>query len=407
MTPHPWRSPTLVIVCGGLILSLALGMRHSFGLFLQPMSFDLGWGRETFAFAIALQNLLWGIAQPLTGMVADRFGAGRVVVAGALAYVAGLVLMPLSDSGLTLNLSAGLLVGLGLSGTGFSIIYGAIGRTVPAHRRTAALGTAGALGSLGQFAMLPFAQHLISTSGWADALWVLAATVAVALLLAVAMAEPRAATDPSATPPQGLWSALAEAFTHRGFWLLGLGFLACGFQLAFIGNHLPAFLLDQGLNANIGMRALALVGLFNVLGTWAWGRMGGRWRAKNLLTVLYLLRAGLTAAYMALPITATTTYVFAAGMGFLWLGTAPLTSGVLSQIFGVRYISTLFGFVFFSHQVGSFLGVWLGGLVFDATGSYDVVWTLSIGLGVLAAVLHYPIDDRTPAAAPIPASRAA
>ncbi|TVT50878.1 MAG: MFS transporter [Denitromonas halophila] len=407
MTTPSWRSPALVIVCGGLILSLALGMRHSFGLFLQPMSFDYGWGRETFAFAIALQNLLWGIAQPFTGMVADRFGAGRVVVFGALAYVAGLVLMPLSDSGMTLSLSAGLLVGLGLSGTGFSIIYGAVGRAVPPHRRTAALGTAGALGSLGQFAMLPFAQSLISSAGWADALWVLAATVAVALLLAVVVAEPRTATAPSATPPQGLWSALTEAFSHRGFWLLGLGFLACGFQLAFIGNHLPAFLTDQGLNANVGMRALALVGLFNVLGTWAWGQMGVHWRAKNLLSILYLLRAGLTAAYMVLPVTATTTYVFAAGMGFLWLGTAPLTSAVLSQIFGVRYISTLFGFVFFSHQVGSFLGVWLGGLVFDATGSYDVVWTLSVGLGVLAALLHYPIDDRTPAAAPVPAGRAA
>ncbi|MBT0964046.1 MFS transporter [Denitromonas iodatirespirans] len=405
MTTPSWRSPALVIVCGGLILSLALGMRHSFGLFLQPMSFDQGWGRETFAFAIALQNLLWGVAQPFTGMVADRFGAGRVVVFGALAYVAGLVLMPLSDSGVMLSLSAGLLVGLGLSGTGFSIIYGAIGRAVPPHRRTAALGTAGALGSLGQFAMLPVAQSLISSAGWAEALWVLAAAVAATLLLAVAMAEPSARPNPTATPPQGLGSALAEAFSHRGFWLLGLGFLACGFQLAFIGNHLPAFLLDQGLNANVGMRALALVGLFNVLGTWAWGQMGGRWRAKNLLSILYLLRAGLTAAYMVLPVSATTTYVFAAGMGFLWLGTAPLTSAVLSQIFGVRYISTLFGFVFFSHQVGSFLGVWLGGLVFDATGSYDVVWTLSIGLGVLAALLHYPIDDRSPA--PVPAGRAA
>ncbi|KAA3651325.1 MAG: MFS transporter [Proteobacteria bacterium] len=407
MTTPSWRSPALIIVCGGLILSLALGMRHSFGLFLQPMSFDQGWGRETFAFAIALQNLLWGIAQPFTGMVADRFGAGRVVVFGALAYVAGLLLMPLSDSGLTLSLSAGLLVGLGLSGTGFSIIYGAIGRAVPPQRRTAALGTAGALGSLGQFAMLPFAQSLIGSVGWADALWVLAATVATTLLLSVVMAEPRRAEAPTATPPQGMASALAEAFSHRGFWLLGLGFLACGFQLAFIGNHLPAFLTDQGLNANVGMRALALVGLFNVLGTWAWGQMGGRWRAKNLLSILYLLRAGLTMAYMLLPVSAASTYVFAAGMGFLWLGTVPLTSGVLSQIFGVRYIATLFGFVFFSHQVGSFLGVWLGGRVFDATGSYDVVWTLSIGLGVLAALLHYPIDDRTPAAAPAPVGRAA
>lgn len=407
MNSTHWRTPALVIICGGLILSLALGTRHSFGLFLQPMSFDQGWGRETFAFAIALQNLLWGITQPFTGMVADRYGAGRVVVGGAIAYVLGLVLMPLSGNGLELSLSAGLLVGLGLSGTGFSIIYGAIGRAVAPQRRTAALGTAGALGSLGQFAMLPFAQHLITTSGWASALWVLAASVAASLLLATAIAEPRAAEASSATPPQALSAALAEAFTHRGFWLLGLGFLVCGFQLAFIGNHLPAFLVDHGLNAQVGMRALALVGLFNVLGTWAWGQMGGRWRAKNLLSILYLLRAAITMMYVGTPVTATSTYLFAAGMGFLWLATVPLTSGVLAQVFGVRYISTLFGFVFFSHQVGSFLGVWLGGRVFDATGSYDVIWTVSIGLGVLAALLHYPIDDRTPATAPAPAGRPA
>ncbi|MDO9600291.1 MAG: MFS transporter [Azoarcus sp.] len=394
MRTHSWRTPTLVIICGGLVLSLSLGMRHSFGLFLQPMSFDLGWGRETFAFAIALQNLVWGIAQPFTGMIADRYGAGRVVLGGALAYVLGLVLMPLSADGLELGLTAGVLVGLGLSGTGFGIIYGAIGRAVAAERRSAALGAAGALGSLGQFAMLPYAQSLITGTGWAQGLWVLAATVALMILLAAVMAEPAAGDTASARPPQALSQALAEAFSHRGFWLLGLGFLVCGFQLGFIGNHLPAFLVDQGLTPRTGMIALSLVGLLNVAGTWFWGQLGGKWRAKNLLSILYLLRGLLIVAYVAMPVSAATTYAFAAGMGFLWLGTVPLTSGVLSQIFGVRYISTLFGFVFFSHQLGSFLGVWLGGMVFDATGSYAVIWTVSIGLSLVAAILHYPIDDR-------------
>lgn len=406
MRTHSWRTPTLVIVCGGLVLSLSLGMRHSFGLFLQPMSFELGWGRETFAFAIALQNLVWGIAQPFTGMVADRYGAGRVVLGGALAYVLGLVLMPLAADGLELGLSAGVLVGLGLSGTGFGIIYGAIGRAVTAERRSAALGVAGALGSLGQFAMLPYAQSLITVAGWAQGLWVLAATVALMILLAAAMAEPAAGDPASARPPQALSQALAEAFSHRGFWLLGLGFLVCGFQLGFIGNHLPAFLVDQGLAPRTGMIALSLVGLLNIAGTWFWGQLGGKWRAKNLLSILYLLRGLLIVAYVAIPVTAVTTYAFAAGMGFLWLGTVPLTSGVLSQIFGVRYISTLFGFVFFSHQLGSFLGVWLGGMVFDATASYAAIWTVSIGLSVVAAILHYPIDDRVAGLA-APAGRTA
>lgn len=401
-----WRTPTLVIICGGLVLSLSLGMRHSFGLFLQPMSFDLGWGRETFAFAIALQNLVWGVAQPFTGMIADRYGAGRVVLGGALAYVMGLVLMPLAADGLELGLSAGVLVGLGLSGTGFGIIYGAIGRAVAAERRSAALGVAGALGSLGQFAMLPYAQSLITVTGWAQGLWVLAATVALMILLAAAMAEPAAGDTALARPPQALSQALADAFSHRGFWLLGLGFLVCGFQLGFIGNHLPAFLVDQGLTPRTGMIALSLVGLLNIAGTWFWGQLGGKWRAKNLLSILYLLRGLLIVAYVAMPVSAATTYAFAAGIGFLWLGTVPLTSGVLSQIFGVRYISTLFGFVFFSHQLGSFLGVWLGGVVFDATGSYAVIWTVSIGLSVVAAILHYPIDDRV-LGLPAPAGRAA
>ncbi len=393
MTRPDWRTPTVVLVCGGLILSLSLGVRHGFGLFLQPMSFDLGWGRETFAFALAVQNLLWGAAQPLTGMFADKYGAGRVIAAGAVLYVAGLALMGFSTTGLEFNLTAGVLIGLGLSGTSFSIVLGAVGRAYPAEKRSQALGIAAAAGSFGQFAMLPIEQSLISGVGWLNALLVLAAIALLMAPLAAALAEKRPAAASTARQ-QTVVEALREAFGHRGFLLLTSGFFVCGFQVVFIGVHLPAFLLDRGLTPETGMIALALIGLFNVVGTYTAGQLGGRFSKKYLLSTLYFARSVVIVVFLLFPITPLSVYLFASAIGLLWLATVPLTNGLVAQIFGVKYMAMLGGFVFFSHQVGSFLGVWLGGYLFDRTGSYDTVWLIAIALGVLAAIAHLPIDER-------------
>lgn len=395
-----WRTPVVVLICGGAVLSLSLGIRHGFGLFLQPMSDAYGWGRETFAFAIALQNLIWGAAQPFTGMIADRFGAGRVVVAGGILYALGLALMAMSDSGLALSVSAGLLIGLGLSGTGFSIVYGAVGRAFPPEKRSVAFGIAGAAGSFGQFAMLPVSQSLIGGLGWFASLLVLAVMALMMAPLAAALAERRDGPGAAAISSQSLREALREAGAHRGFLLLCFGFFVCGFQVVFIAVHFPAFIVDRGLPVNVGMVGLALIGLFNIIGSFAAGHLGARYRRKYLLAYLYLARAAVISVFLLLPITPMSVYVFSAVMGLLWLSTVPLTNGVVAQIFGVKYLATLFGFVFFGHQVGSFFGVWLGGLLFDATGSYNSVWIIAIGLGVVAALLHWPIDDREIARAP-------
>jgi MFS family permease len=400
MIPARYRTPALILLCGGLVLTLSLGIRHSFGLFLQPMSMHFGWGRETFAFAIALQNLLWGFSQPFTGMIADRYGSGRVVAAGALLYAAGLALMAHAHTGAELALSAGVLIGLGLSGTSFSIIYGVIGRNYPEEKRSLALGLAGAAGSFGQFAMLPYGQQMISSFGWLTALIILAATALLMAPLAAVVAEPDRIQP---TRKTSLGTALKEALGHRGFWLLCLGFLVCGFQVVFIATHLPAFVLDRGLPARAGMMALALIGLFNILGTWGCGYLGGRYSKKRLLSGLYLLRGGVIMLFLTLPLSEGSLYVFASAMGLLWLGTVPLTNGIVSQVFGVRYLATLFGIVFLFHQIGSFLGVWLGGWLFDLTGSYNGVWMIAIILSLIAALLNWPIDDRPlarPATAP-------
>ena len=388
-----WRTPTVVLIAGGFILILAMGTRHSFGLFLQPMSMDLGWGRETFAFAMAVQNLVWGAAQPFAGMVADRYGAGRVLLGGALLYIAGLVMMALSTTGLGLSLGGGVLIGLGLSGTTFSIIYGVIGRTFEPAKRSMALGIAGAAGSFGQFVMLPYGQTLISAFGWLNSLLVLAATLTLILPLTSALVEMRE-TGAGAGHSQSALEAMREAFAHRSFVLLTLGFFVCGFQVVFIGVHFPAFLLDRGLTANDGVTALALIGLFNIFGTYSCGWLGGRYSKKYLLAALYLLRSVTIVVFLALPVTPLSSAVFAAAMGLLWLGTVPLTNGLVAQIFGVSHLSMLSGFVFFSHQIGSFLGVWLGGYLFDTTGSYELVWLIAIALGVAAAVANWPIDER-------------
>lgn len=382
-------NPRTVVLCGGLILALSLGIRHSFGLFLQPMSSDLGWGREVFAFAIALQNLLWGMLQPFAGMIADRHGAGRVIAAGALCYAAGLALMAMSDSALALSLSAGALIGIGLSGTGFSVVYGVVARSVSSAQRSFALGVVAAAGSFGQFAMLPGTQFSISGMGWFTSLLVLAVVAALMAPLGRALVEPGTLSS-----TQSVREALREAKSHKGFWLLSFGFFACGFQIVFIAIHLPAYLGDRAMPAQTAATALALIGLFNIFGTLACGWLGGRFSKKSLLCGLYLLRGLVIAVFVALPVSPASVYAFAAAMGLLWLGSVPLTSGMVAQIFGVKYLSMLFGIVFLFHQVGSFFGAWLGGLLFDVTGSYQIVWIIAIALSGVAAILNWPIDER-------------
>ena len=386
-----WRASFWVLLGGSLILALSLGIRHGFGLFLAPMSAEFGWGRETFAFAIALQNLIWGLAQPFTGAVADRFGALRVVIIGGLLYALGLLLMGLSDSALSLSLSAGVLIGIGLSGTSFSVILGVIGRAVAPEQRSMAMGIAAAAGSFGQFAMLPGSLGLISWLGWSAALLVLGLMAALIVPLA-AMLKDRPL--PPQEGEQKLIEALREACGHSGFWLLALGFFVCGFQVVFIGVHLPAYLVDQHLPALVGTTVLALVGLFNVFGTYIAGWLGGRMSKPRLLTALYLLRTAVIVAFVYSPLTVWSAYAFGVAMGLLWLSTVPLTNGTVATLFGVRNLSMLGGIVFFFHQIGSFLGGWLGGYVYDKTGSYDLIWQISIGLGLVAAVLNWPVREQ-------------
>lgn len=387
-----WTRPWVLVVAGGLIMGMALGIRHVQGLFLLPVTVDRGWTRETFAFAIAMQNLVWGLAQPITGMAADRFGSLKVIAGGVLLYALGLVLMAQSDTPVQFTLSAGLCIGVALSGTSFGAIYGALSRIVAPERRSWALATAGAVGGFGQFAMVPATQGLLDTMGWTAAL--VAMAIVVALLLPLVLPLNDQAPGRAAAHEMSLSAALRQAFGHGGFWLLNFGFLACGFQLAFIASHMPAYLLDKGLTPQHGVVALALIAVTNVLGTYACGPLATLYRRKRLLAMIYLLRTAAIALFVMLPLSASTLYAFSIAMGLLWLGTAPLTNGLVSQIFGVRYVATLFGFVFFSHQLGSFLGVWLGGRLFESTGSYDVVWLGAMGLGLMAAVLHWLVDDR-------------
>ncbi|HEY6281777.1 MAG TPA: MFS transporter [Burkholderiales bacterium] len=393
MSKSSWRTPAVVLACACLILMLSLGTRQSFGLFLQPLSSSHGWGREIFAFAIAMQNLIWGLAQPFSGMIADKYGAGRVLAVGAILYALGLVLMPLSLTGVQLDLSAGLLIGLGMSGTSFSVVLGVIGRSLSPEKRSMGLGITSAGGSFGQFAMLPYGQTLITHFGWAAALSILAASVSFILLPALVLAGKNAVAK-SAHDNQSVSEALHEAGGHKGFWYLTSGFLVCGFQTVFIMLHLPAYLLDKGMTPVTGMIALALIGFFNIIGSYFAGYFGGLYSKKNLLAYIYLLRAVAIGLFMVLPITPTSVYLFAAAMGSLWLGTVPLTNGLVAQIFGVKYLSTLFGIVFLGHQIGSFIGAWLGGYMFDLSGSYYAVWLTCIGLSVVAAVLCWPIDER-------------
>jgi len=393
MSIATWRTPAVVLFCGGMILTVALGVRHNFGLYLQPMTADLGIGRETFAIAIAIQNLLYGISQPITGLIADRFGTARVLVGGAILYAIGLCLMSVSSTGLELTLSAGLLIGASLGCSGFSIVFGVIGRSFPPEKRSVALGIAGAAGSFGQFAMLPYGQWLINQVGWHQALVILAVTVLVIIPLSSALVEDKKAQAAS-LHKQSVSEALREAAGHRGYMLLCLAYTVCGFQLLFIAVHFPAYLVDQKMTPETGMIGLALIGFFNMIGSYAWGWLGGKHTKKYLLSVLYLTRSVAIAVFISLPVTPMTVYLFAAVIGFLWLGTVPLTGGLIAHVFGVKYLSTLTGIAFFFHQVGSFAGVWIGGYVFDTTGSYTIMWLLTIGMGIVAALLNLPIDDR-------------
>jgi len=393
MTGTTRLTPTVVLACGAIILAIALGIRHGFGLFLQPMSVDNGWGREVFSFAIAIQNIIWGATQPFTGMIADRYGAGRAILVGAILYVAGLLLMAVSSTPGMLTLSAGFLIGFGLAGTTFSIVFGAVSRALPPEKRSMGMGIAGAVGSFGQFVMLPGAMALISWFGWAVALVALGAVAALMVPLSTALFE-KSATARQPTDIS-VRAALGEAFRHRGFWLLSFGYFVCGFQVIFIGLHLPAFLVDRGLPPATGMTVLALVGLFNIAGSFLAGYLGGRYPKPALLAAVYAARGVAIAAFAFwLPITTATAYAFGIAMGFLWLSTVPLTNGVVATVFGVRNMAMLGGIVFLFHQVGAFLGSWLGGYLFDRTGSYDVVWMLCIGLSVMATALNVPIKER-------------
>ncbi|KFX67771.1 MFS transporter [Pseudomonas taeanensis MS-3] len=385
------RTTLWIMVGGSLILALSLGTRHGFGLFLPPMSAEFGWGREVFAFSIALQNLVWGLAQPFTGALADRLGAKRTIIVGGVLYAVGLVLMGLADSPWSLSLSAGLLIGLGLSGTSFSVILGAIGRAVPVEKRSMAMGIASAAGSFGQFAMLPGTLGLIGWLGWSSALLVLGLLVALIVPLAGMIKDHPL---PVVGHEQTLGEAVREACGHSGFWLLSLGFFVCGFQVVFIGVHLPAYLVDQHLPAVVGTTVLALIGLFNVFGTYFSGWLGGRMSKPRLLSALYLARAVVIAAFVMAPLTTWSAYAFGIAMGLLWLSTVPLTNGTVATLFGVRNLSMLGGIVYLFHQIGAFLGGWLGGYLYDQTGSYDLVWQISILLSLMAAALNWPVREQ-------------
>jgi len=387
-----WGRALAVVLCGALILCIGMGLRQGFGLFLKPISADLALGREVFSIAVALQNIFWGLSQPFAGAIADKYGAGRVIALGGLLYAVGLWLASYSSDAAGLYVSLGLLVGLGLSGTTFAVVLGAVGRMAPDEKRGLALGIATAGGSLGMFAFVPAGQFLLSSLGWINALVALSLIAALMVVLAAPLAG-RPGMDGPAALRQSLTEAVREAGVHSGFWLLTAGFFVCGFHVTFIAVHLPAYLTDQGLPPAIGALALGVIGLANIASGIFAGFFGDRFRKKYLLSGFYLARAVVMTGFLLVPMTETSAVVFAALIGLLWLGTVPLTSALVAQIFGPRYLSTLFGFVFFSHQVGAFLGAWLGGYAYDLTGSYDMVWLSAVALGLAAAVLHFPILD--------------
>ncbi len=392
-------SNTLIymLIGSAIILALSLGIRHAFGLYLVPMSHEFGWGHNVFSLAIALQNLIWGAVQPITGAFADKYGSKVVVAVGGLLYVLGLSLMAMSSTGLLLNLSAGLILGLALSATSFPVLLSAVGRAAHPSKRSLAMGIASAAGSFGQFIMLPTTLLLLQSFGWKSALFISAILVALLVPLAWTLKAPMYVdpnATPSTTPALSFKQILVIAKNHKPFWFLSLGFFVCGFQVVFIGIHLPGYLIDHGFNATTGTIFLALVGLFNIVGTYTAGWLGGKYSKPHLLMGLYGLRGIAMILFLVLPLTTWSVYAFGVVMGLLWLSTVPLTNGIVANMFGVKYLTMLSGLVFFTHQVGSFLGGWLGGLNHDMTGNYNVVWILSILLSIFGVLVHFMVNEK-------------
>jgi predicted MFS family arabinose efflux permease len=402
----PHRSKKLsiaqILLCGAAIVTISMGIRHGFGLWLQPITQSQNWSRETFAFAMAIQNLTWGLSGIFAGMLADRFGAFRVIVGGALLYSLGLIGMAYASTALAFSLTAGVLIGMAQAGTTYAVVYGVIGRNVPANRRSWAMGIAAAAGSFGQFLMVPTEGFLINSLGWQEALVALACGTLAMMPLAWWLREPHFADGAGHFREQSIMQALREAFAYRSFQLLMAGYFVCGFQVVFIGVHMPSYLRDHGLSAQVASYSLALIGLFNVFGTYTSGVLGQRLQKKTILAFIYLARAVVISVFLLVPLSPTSVYVFSAVMGLLWLSTVPPTNAAVAQIFGVAHLSMLSGFVFFSHQIGSFLGVWLGGLLYDRTGSYDIVWYIAIALGVAAALVNLPVKEAAIVRSPVP-----
>ena len=397
MSETRFSKPLIYMLIGSaIILALSLGVRHGFGLYLVPMSDEFGWGHNVFSLAIAMQNLIWGAAQPFTGALADKYGSKIVVAVGGVLYTIGLLLMAVSSTGWLLNLSVGLILGLALSATSFSVLLSAVGRAAPPEKRSLAMGIASAAGSFGQFIMLPSTLLLLQNFGWSAALVVSALLIAMIIPLAWMLKAP-AFVVPNASTNQVQLSfkdILVIAKNHKPFWFLSLGFLVCGFQVVFIGIHLPGYLIDHGFNATTGTIFLALVGLFNIVGTYTAGWLGGKYSKPKLLMGLYGLRGIAIIAFLMLPLSTVTIYSFGVVMGLLWLSTVPLTNGIVANMFGIKYLSMLSGIVFFTHQVGSFFGGWLGGVNHDVTGNYDLIWLFSIILSVFGVLVHFFVDEK-------------
>ena len=382
-----------VLVCGAAIVTLSMGIRHGFGLWLQPITQAQGWGRQEFGFAMAIQNLSWGFMGIFAGMVADRFGAFRVIALGALIYGVGLLGMAWSTDPWMFALFTGVIIGTAQAGTTYAVIYGVIGRNVPAERRSWAMGVAAAAGSFGQFLMVPIEGLLIRQMGWQTALVILAAAAMLIVPLALGLREPALNAPGQVKRDQTIGQALKEAFKYPSFQLLMAGYFVCGFQVVFIGVHMPSYLKDHGLSPQVASYALALIGLFNVFGTYISGTLGQKMAKKNILAFIYIARSLAIVLFLLAPLTPTSVYVFSGVMGLLWLSTVPPTNAAVAQIFGISHLSMLSGFIFFSHQIGSFMGVWLGGYLYDKTGSYDIVWYLAIALGVFAALVNLPVRE--------------
>lgn len=392
-----------VLLCGAAIVTLSMGIRHGFGLWLQPITQDQGWGRQEFAFAMAIQNLAWGFMGIFAGMVADRFGAFRVIILGAVVYAVGLLGMAWATDPWVFALFTGVIIGTAQAGTTYAVIYGVIGRNVPAERRSWAMGVAAAAGSFGQFLMVPIEGLLISQAGWQNALVILAVAALLIIPLAWGLREPALHSPGQVKRDQTIAQALAEAFKYPSFQLLMAGYFVCGFQVVFIGVHMPSYLKDNGLPIHVASYALALIGLFNVFGTYIAGTLGQTLAKKNILAFIYISRSVVITLFLWVPLSPMSVYIFSAVMGLLWLSTVPPTNAAVAQIFGVAHLSMLSGFIFFSHQIGSFMGVWIGGLLYDKTGSYDIVWYISIGLGVFAALVNLPVREN-PIARPAPST---